>query len=421
MARDGHRFIVDSRQVLYEGETRSPACILTISRDITKRKEMEEDLRQSEAQFRTLANAIPNLCAMANPDGSFFWLNQRWSDYTGLTLEQSEGSGWLSAIDRDASSAAVEMFDHSMAAGEPFESVFEVRGADSVCRPFLARGVPLRDRAGKVVRWFGTMTDISEQRRTEDALRKAHSELQAVMDAMSVGLLISRDPECRSVLGNRRAYQLLHETPGSNLSVTSAAFRLMEDGKEIPPRDLPLQKAAATGQAVYDRELQVAFPDGSRADFIENIVPLLDSGGRSTGAVGVFVDITERKRTEQRLRQAQKLESIGLLAGGIAHDFNNLLTVIIGNADFARTKYPSIEELQHIIAASERAAHLTSQLLAYAGKGQFISKPSVSKTSWPARRSFCQLPFPRQWSLALICHPKNCSSKAIPARSTRSS
>jgi nitrogen-specific signal transduction histidine kinase/CheY-like chemotaxis protein len=86
------------------------------------------------------------------------------------------------------------------------------------------------------------------------------------------------------------------------------------------------------------------------------------------------LDITEHKRTEVRLRQAQKLESIGLLAGGIAHDFNNLLTVILGSAAFARTKYPSIEELQHIITASERAAHLTSQLLAYAGKGQFISK-----------------------------------------------
>ena len=87
----------------------------------------------------------------------------------------------------------------------------------------------------------------------------------------------------------------------------------------------------------------------------------------------IFVDITERKQNEERLRQAQKLESIGLLAGGIAHDFNNLLTVIIGNADLALHKYPSIEEVQHIIGASERAAELTSQLLAYAGKGHFVT------------------------------------------------
>jgi nitrogen-specific signal transduction histidine kinase len=99
-----------------------------------------------------------------------------------------------------------------------------------------------------------------------------------------------------------------------------------------------------------------------------------DDSGKPQRLIGVNMDITERRQAEERLRKAQKLESIGLLAGGIAHDFNNLLTVIIGNADFARTKYPSSEELQHIIAASERAAHLTSQLLAYAGKGQFISK-----------------------------------------------
>jgi PAS domain S-box-containing protein len=142
MHRDGHRLSVDSRQVLFRGRTGSPACILAISRDITKRKEIEEDLRESEEQFRTLADAIPNLSGMAYPDGMLFWLNQRWSDYTGLTLEESEGAGWLSAIDREASPGAVERWEHSIATGEPLESVFAVRGADGVTRPFLCRAVP---------------------------------------------------------------------------------------------------------------------------------------------------------------------------------------------------------------------------------------------------------------------------------------
>lgn len=98
-----------------------------------------------------------------------------------------------------------------------------------------------------------------------------------------------------------------------------------------------------------------------------------DPEGRPVRLSGIVRDITARKQNEERLRQGQKLESIGLLAGGIAHDFNNLLTVIIGNADFALHKYPSIEEIQHIISASKRAAELTRQLLAYAGKGQFVA------------------------------------------------
>lgn len=154
---------------------------------------MEEDLRQSEEQFRTLANAIPQLCGMANPDGRFFWSNQRFYDYTALTPEQAEGWGWISALDTEASVAALESWRQSIVSGDAFESVFALRGADGVARPFLARAMPVRDRDGEVSRWFGTMTDISEQRRNEEALRKAHAEqlarateLQTFMDAVPV-------------------------------------------------------------------------------------------------------------------------------------------------------------------------------------------------------------------------------------------
>jgi PAS domain S-box-containing protein len=107
----------------------------------------------------------------------------------------------------------------------------------------------------------------------------------------------------------------------------------------------------------------------SRQVLFEGVGP-----GSSASILTISHDITERKETEERLRQVQKLESIGLLAGGIANDFNNLLTVILGNAYSAVTKYPSCEEVRHIITASERSANLIRQLLAYAGKGQFISE-----------------------------------------------
>ena len=98
-----------------------------------------------------------------------------------------------------------------------------------------------------------------------------------------------------------------------------------------------------------------------------------DTENRPVRMVGVAHDITQRKRAEERLREAQKLESIGFLAGGVAHDFNNLLTVIMGNASVALHEYPNHEHVEAILAASERAGILTKQLLAYAGKSRIVT------------------------------------------------
>ena len=153
-------------------------------------------------------------------------------------------------------------------------------------------------------------------------------------------------------------------------------WREVRDGRDIPPEELPLQTAARTGQPVHDFEFDLVFDDGSSRCWLGNAVPLFGQTGQPRGAVGAFVDITERKRSEERLRQAQKLESIGLLAGGIAHDFNNLLIGVIGNASLALDLLPpgdqAIEFLQGIIGTGEQLAHLTRQMLAYSGKGRFI-------------------------------------------------
>ncbi len=295
-----------------------PRRMCGIVQDITARKHMEEDLRHSEEQFRTLANAMPNTCGIAEADGRFFWFNQRWSDYTGLTVAQARGWGWLAAIDQEGSPEWLERWQDSLATGRPFESVLAVRGVDGITRPFLARAVPLHDLDGKVVRWFGTMTDISEQRKIEEALRKAHSEelarateLQAIMDAAPIAMFISRDPECLNIIGNRRAYNLFREPAGVNLSAQAprtAACRIMRDGEVVPPRELPMQRAAATGQTVYDQELDLVYPDGGHATIVGNAVPLLDDEGRTTGAIGIFLDITARKLMEKAMRKAHSEE-----------------------------------------------------------------------------------------------------------------
>jgi PAS domain S-box-containing protein len=186
-ARDGRRLVVDRRQVLIRGENGLPARILAISRDITEHRRAEEALRESEAQFRTLADAIPQLCWTANADGGVSWFNQRSYEYTGTTPEQMEGWGWQSVLDPKVLPKVLERWRHSIATGEPFEMVFPLRGADGVFRDFLSRGMPVRDREGKVTRWFGTNTDISEKRRTENALRESEERLRLAQQVARLG------------------------------------------------------------------------------------------------------------------------------------------------------------------------------------------------------------------------------------------
>jgi PAS domain S-box-containing protein len=140
------------------------------SEDITLRKQAEQVLCESEVQFRTLANAIPQLCWMANADGWITWYNERWYQYTGTTPEQMEGWGWQSVHDPQALPEVLARWKGSIASGQPFDMVFPLRGSDGVFRPFLTRVMPVKDVEGKVVRWFGTNTDISAQKKAEETL-----------------------------------------------------------------------------------------------------------------------------------------------------------------------------------------------------------------------------------------------------------
>jgi PAS domain S-box-containing protein len=130
-------------------------------------------LQESEAQFRTLADSVPQLAWMAEADGHLFWYNQRWYDYTGTTAEQMVGWGWESVHDPKTLPDVLERWTTSIKTGTRFEMVVPLRDKNGSYREFLTIAVPLRDSHGSVVRWFGTNTDITERRRAEDALRES--------------------------------------------------------------------------------------------------------------------------------------------------------------------------------------------------------------------------------------------------------
>lgn len=170
--KDGTTFpvVCSASPILKEGR---PASTVVEIRDITEARRAEVALQQSEEEFRTLADNISQLAWMADPSGSLFWYNHRWFEYTGTTFEEMKGWGWKSVHHPDHLDRVVEKFTSAVRIGEPWEDTFPLRGADGVFRWFLSRALPIRDSGGNVVRWFGTNTDITELRETQERLREA--------------------------------------------------------------------------------------------------------------------------------------------------------------------------------------------------------------------------------------------------------
>jgi PAS domain S-box-containing protein len=170
--KDGSRLPVYIGAANFQGTNEEGIAYIL---DISKSKEAEAALKESEVRFRTLAENIPQLAWMANSDGWIFWYNNRWFEYTGTTLEEMQGWGWEKIHHPDFVKAAKEKYYNNIVRQQTaWEDIFPLRSANGEYRWFLSRAVPIRDRNGKITRWFGTNTDITIQREAEETLELAN-------------------------------------------------------------------------------------------------------------------------------------------------------------------------------------------------------------------------------------------------------
>ncbi|MGG6237020.1 PAS domain-containing protein [Nodosilinea sp. AN01ver1] len=249
-------------------------------------------LRESEERFRHLADNISQLAWMADASGSIFWYNQRWFDFTGTTLEQMQGWGWRQVHHPNHVDRVVEKVSRCFATGDVWEDTFPLRGKDGQYRWFLSRATPLRDEQGRVLRWVGTNTDITELRRTEKALEQTTKRLNVALKSVPI-TLFSQDRQLRYtwVYNPTHSYtpeQMLGRRD-DDLVPAHAAAQLRQLKQQVLDTGVGLRAEVDVGQAIFDLTID----------------PIHDRSDRIVGLTGAAVDISARARLEAEHRQAE--------------------------------------------------------------------------------------------------------------------
>lgn len=345
-----------------------------LNRELEQRVlERTEELRESEQQFRTLANSIPQLAWMANPDGSVFWYNQRWYDYTGTTFEEVNGHGWQKVHHPAHVDRILRGVRKSWQTGAPWEDTCPLRDGEGNYCWFLSRAVPIHDSQGNVVRWFGTSTDISRQIAAEETLRERAELLDLASEAIMV-----RDLEGNLTFFNTGAETLYgwkrNEVIGRNI------HELLQTSYPNPVAKI---METITNSGRWDGNLVQYTKDGREVVVASRQALKLDADSSKAAILEINRDITAQLHAEDALRKTERLAAMGRVAGIIAHEINNPLEAIT-NAFYLLRDHKSLDEDARSLAtmAEEellRVAHITRQTLSFYRESQQAVMISVAK------------------------------------------
>jgi PAS domain S-box-containing protein len=314
------------------------------------RRRAEEALRESEQRWRSLTEALPQLVWGARPDGACDYFSAQWTNYTGVKASDLLGWRWMEELHPDDREPTRQFWMESVAGRRPYDVEYRVRRSDGTYGWFKTRGTPIRESDGRIVKWFGTCTDITDRKRAEQALQDQELELRQARDLLEIKIM-ERTKELRRNEAYLAEAQKLSKTGsfgwnvfGGEIYWSEETFRIFEYSRETKPGlDLILQRThpedrvrvqreidrASQSDKDFDTEHRLLMPDGSVKN-VRVVGHLLETGQPGkTELVGAITDITERKRAEAALRQteayleeAQKLSHTGSWAWNVARREN---------------------------------------------------------------------------------------------------
>jgi PAS domain S-box-containing protein len=263
-----------------------------------------ERLQRSERELREVIETIPTMAWSAAADGPAEFFNGRWLAYAGLTADQAQGWGWTVAVHPDDLNVLVNYWRALMASGRSGESEARLRRFDGVYRWFLFRATPSLDDKGTVVKWYGTNTDIEERKRAEQALRRSEAYLAEAQRLTHTGSCAIDGKSRGTLYWSEEMFRLFGFDQEQGLPMWDQWFQ------RIHPEDRDKVKLAGDRTFLKkvdcDIEFRIVRPDGTVKQIHGIGHPVLSPHGELVQVVGTMVDITERRRAEEKIQQSEK-------------------------------------------------------------------------------------------------------------------